>query len=430
MLALPAALQAQYNYTSDNGLISITGYTGSNALVTIPDVIDSQPVNSIGTWAFAYNTGVVSLTVPNTATSIEEWAFYGCSLTSVVIGNGVTNINGNAFNTCTQLFSVVIGNSVSNIGSYAFSGCTNLASITIPNSVSNIGSYAFAGCTSLTNIYFLGNTPTTDWSAIYGGTPAIDPSVFNGDTNATVYHIPGTMGWTLSFGGRPTALGNPVAPQTQFTYTTNKGAITITRYTGAGGAVAIPEEIYNLPVTSIGYAAFYNCPGVTSVTIPNSITNIVDWAFAACTHMTTATIGNGVTSIGYAAFNGCANLTGLFFHGNAPTLGSYAFYDVSGAIVNYLPGATGWGATCGGLPTLLWNPQLLTADNSFGVRENQFGFNIIGNSNLVIVVDACTNLANPSWSVAGTTTLTGSPFYFYDPLWTNHPTRFYRLRTP
>jgi hypothetical protein len=76
------------------------------------------------------------------------------------------------------------------------------------------------------------------------------------------------------------------------------------------------------------------------------------------------------------------------------------------------------------------NPQVQTSDGSFGVRTNRFGFNITGTSGLVIVVEACTNLAHPIWSPVGTNTLTGGSSYFSDPKWTNYPGRFYRLRSP
>jgi hypothetical protein len=98
--------------------------------------------------------------------------------------------------------------------------------------------------------------------------------------------------------------------------------------------------------------------------------------------------------------------------------------------VYYLPGTTGWGMWFGGLPAVLWNPQAQTRDASFGVRTNQFGFNITGSSNLVIVVEACTDLANPVWQPFQTNTLTGGSAYFSDPQWTNYPARFYRLRSP
>jgi hypothetical protein len=105
--------------------------------------------------------------------------------------------------------------------------------------------------------------------------------------------------------------------------------------------------------------------------------------------------------------------------------------------VYYLPGTTGWQnfALLTGRPTVLWNPQAQTSDACFGVRTNQFGFNITGSSNLVIVVEACTDLANPTWSPVGTNTLntfigTNGSSYFSDSQWTNYPGRFYRFRSP
>jgi hypothetical protein len=88
------------------------------------------------------------------------------------------------------------------------------------------------------------------------------------------------------------------------------------------------------------------------------------------------------------------------------------------------------GLTFAGLPAVLWNPQVQTSGTSFGVRTNRFGFNITGSSNLIIVVEACTNLANQIWFPVGTNTLTGGSSYFSDPQWTNNARRFYRLRSP
>ena len=101
------------------------------------------------------------------------------------------------------------------------------------------------------------------------------------------------------------------------------------------------------------------------------------------------------------------------------------------ATVYYLPGTTGWEgfALLTGLPTLLWLPQV-QSDASFGVQTNQFGFNITWASGQVVVVEACTDLANPVWSAVETNTLTDGSCYFSDPDWTNYHGRFYRLRSP
>ena len=97
-----------------------------------------------------------------------------------------------------------------------------------------------------------------------------------------------------------------------------------------------------------------------------------------------------------------------------------------------MPGTTGWTSTFDGRPTALWflaNPLILNSP-SFGVQTNRFGFIISWATNISIVVEACTNLADPLWSPLATNTLTGGSSYFSDPQWTNHPVRFYRLRSP
>ena len=79
------------------------------------------------------------------------------------------------------------------------------------------------------------------------------------------------------------------------------------------------------------------------------------------------------------------------------------------------------------LPT--GNPVIQTTDGNFGVRTNRFGFSISGAS-ASVVIEACTNLANPVWQPVATNTLTGGTSYFSDPQWTNYPGRFYRIRSP
>jgi len=120
----------------------------------------------------------------------------------------------------------------------------------------------------------------------------------------------------------------------------------------------------------------------------------------------------------------------VYCQGNAPILGWSVFSGDNNATVYYLPGTTGWTSTCGGRPTVLWNPHVQSSGASFGVRTNRFGFTITGPTNLVIVVEARTNLANHTWSPVGTNILTGGSSYFSDPQWTNYPARFYRLRSP
>jgi len=107
-------------------------------------------------------------------------------------------------------------------------------------------------------------------------------------------------------------------------YTTNGGTVTITNYTGSGGAVSIPSTINGLSVTSIGSHAFDSCRTMTSVTIPNSVTNIGNNAFY-WTSLASVTIGNSVTSIGDYAFCICQSLTNVTIGTNVTSIGTFVF---------------------------------------------------------------------------------------------------------
>lgn len=264
-----------------------------------------------------------------------------------------------------------------------------------------------------------------------------------------------------------------------FTYSIVNRTVTITGCTdpnGFVGALSLPSTIAGLPVTSIASGAFVTNVGLTSLTLPGSITNFGNGAFAQCENLTNVTIGDGPTSIGFwtfsschqlsnvtlpgsltslgqAAFFECVNLTnitlpasltniapdafswcyhlkGVYFKGNAPTIDSKTFVNPPGVTVYYLPGTTGWGSTIGGAPTKLWNPQAQTSDASFGLRQNRFGFNIIGTPDIPLVIEATPGLATRSWVPQQTCTLTNGLLYFSDPEWTNYPSRLYRIRSP
>lgn len=463
--------------TTNNGAITITGFAGSLvSALTIPGTINGLPVTSIGPRAFYFCPRLINVTIPDSVASIGDYAFNSCgSLNSVVFGAGVTNIGNFAFTFDSRLTGLTIPNSVTLIGSNAFEYCTGLTSITIPNNVTSLDDFAFGSCGGLSNVV-LGN-----------GITNIGNLAFTFCTNLTAITIPNNVA----------SIGNSA-----FSSCGNLASATIDcgnigdfafGYCGSLSNVAIGSH-----VTNVGNFAFAFCPGLTGITLPNNVAgigvdafnscsnltsvtiaggNLGDYAFSSCENLSRVTIGNGVGSLGVGAFAGCSslsnvaipgsvadigggafsgcaslvnvtiagvvgdfgygafsgdnNLQAVYFRGNAPALtgGEELFYGVNAAVarIYYLPGTTGWTNPFAGLPIVLWNPVVQTADGNFGLRSNQFGFSITGTANIPIVVGACTNLAGPTWIPLFTGTLTNGSLYFSDPGWQIYPGRFYRI---
>ena len=229
LVCVPATVHAQFTFATNNGAITITGYTGSGGGVAIPGATNGYPVTSIGVNAFE-NKSVTSVTIPNSVTNLADRAFYGCvNLTNVTIPESVISVGQEVFSGCQTLNSVTIANGVASVGAIPsglagigtsmFDQC-GLTSMTIPNSVTSIAPAAFAS-SALTNVVISANVTSLGAGAfnlcyglrsVYflGNAPGVDGSLFAG--NATVYYLPFTTGWSNNFAGATTMLWTPPLP--------------------------------------------------------------------------------------------------------------------------------------------------------------------------------------------------------------------------
>ena len=233
-----------------------------------------------------------------TVTSIGGYAFYKCDgLTSVIIGNSVTSIGDYAFYECDGLTSVIIGNSVTSIGERAFEYCSGLTSVIIGNSVTSIGKLAFYECKGLKTVINLSYLTLTKLSDKYGYVAYYANKVINVPNGDIV---------------------------DDFIFSTSDNKHTLANYFGSKNVIILPED-YNGDSYAIGNSAFYECKGLTSITIPNSVTSIGERAFSSCSSLTSVTIPNSVTSIGERAFSYCHRLTSVTIGNNVTSIGDYAF---------------------------------------------------------------------------------------------------------
>ncbi len=210
--------------------VKITGYTGDEAQLDIPEEIDGRRVVGIGSDAFKDCT----------------------SLTSVTIPKGVIYIGNSAFKGCANLTSVTIPEGMICIDSSAFEDCISFKAVTIPKSVTSINNYAFG----------------------YGDNyQKVNGFKITGYKNSAAYK------YAMENGFEFVSLGE-VNPFTY--YDDGHETVEIIDYNGYETQLDIPAEIDGKTVDIIGYDAFYDCPSLKTVTIPKSVVSIERNAFGYC----------------------------------------------------------------------------------------------------------------------------------------------------
>ena len=319
----------------------------------------SYNVTSIGEEAFYGCSGVTSITIPNSVTSIGYSAFSNTGIYNdesnwenglLYIDNCLVEVDDNiegtcsikegtriiaegAFRYCKGLTSVTIPNSVTSIGESTFYGCRGLTSIIIPNSVTSIGNDAFEGCSGLTSITIPNSVTSIGVSAFrycYGLTSVVWNAKNCSDFNSSFSHSCSQI-TSFTFGNEveyiPKSLCYGMSKLTEMTIPNSVTSIGESTFYGCSGltSVTIPNS-----VTSIGDYAFKSCSGLTSITIPNSVIYIGDGAFISCSGLTSVTIPNSVTSIGSSAFRDCSGLTSVTIPNSVTSIGESTFYGCSG----------------------------------------------------------------------------------------------------
>ena len=341
-------------------LVSLGTYVFQNASnlasVTFPTT-PAETFTTIPDGAFR-NTAITTLTIPASITTIGSSIVYGCnSLESIIFASGskLASIGRSAFQTAPALKTVgeavqqngetvyVIPSGVTQLNDSTFYGCSSLQYVRFGAGAAftTFGSAEFQDCTSLTEIDLSGTSVTI-----------LPDYLFSGTTNLTTVKLPETL----------TQIGSGNSGQTFYrsgiTSITIPASVTRIQYRSFDSCTALETVTFeegsqltslgwhssswgtygvfsgctsltsiNLPdsVTEIPANAFYNCSSLSSIRIPARAASIGNNAFYGCAHLASVDIVPGLSSIGNSAFFGCTALTSINLYSSLVSLGSNAF---------------------------------------------------------------------------------------------------------
>ena len=341
-----------FEYTlDDDGNATITKYDGNVRALTIPDTLDGYTVVAIGSSAFAKNTYLQSVVIPDTVTVIQESAFAECTnLSSVVLSENLVELGLSAFGetaltaieipkslekahvswtyskdcdgpfeNCENLKKVTFEKGTTQVAECLFAGCTGLETISIPDTITKISRYAFYKCNNLKSaelsdsITYIGVGAFSDCTNLVNtelpiSLTEIERCAF-GNTAITNIRIPKSLekayvSWTYS----KDCDGPFENCENLKKVTFEKGTTRIAQFLFAG-CTGIKDIQIPQTVVSIEKGGFIGCTNLQKVVMPNTIKQVHSYAFKRCTTLEMVYISDNVKILPYEMFCDCSSLT-------------------------------------------------------------------------------------------------------------------------
>ncbi len=382
----------QFTYTTVDGAVRITGYTGGDVVVVIPSEIEGMSVVAIAEGAFAGKGTLRALSIPDTVTDLEVGALSGCASlatlrTPMLTASGVIHF-GSLFgaetyetnaahvpNTLTTLIltggdeipayafydcnieAVALPSTLARIGEFAFYGNEKLAYIPLgKTALTSVGEHAFTNCRALLSLDLPATVETMGFAMLEGcgklesltvpfigaargiaDMPEVKEEAETEDADAlTTDHLGylfGAKAYVHSAGYIPASL-------ITVTVTGEDGEIPANAFFECA---SIREIILPAGVTAIGRRAFYGCEKLAEIVIPDSVTAIGDDAFHGCIRLTELTVGAGVTTLGVQVFMDCLSLKAVTLPAGVTHLPNATFAGCISLEALTAPGVTSQG---------------------------------------------------------------------------------------
>ena len=408
----------------------ITGYTGTDTDLVIPETVDGTAVKGIAQGAFQNNWDIQSVSFPSGLDEIEADAFQKCGslvrvqfaaglqtigerafaycthLTNVELPEGLTTMGANAFGECERLESVKLPGTLRQIPEGAFYICWRLKEMEVPEGVEQIGKDAFYECEGMERLTLPTSLRTIDEGAfaacvrltevtIPEGVVSLGKETFMSCTALVRIHLPATL---QTMGA---AYPGDVFENTGVLGCNHLETVTVTE----GSAYFSSQDglLYNADGTEllfcprgrttasvqkgterIGDYAFFYCRVLEEVSLPDTLKVIGANSFSICDSLTEVSIPSGVETIGESAFSSDAALTKLTLPNTVKEIGAKAFLN-TGLVTLEIPGSV----QSLGAQALAYNTALTSVTIPSSVT--QLGAELFLNSDSVTVYTDSTN---------------------------------------
>ena len=243
----------------------------SGALYINCDIPDAENYSSNSCF---YGSNFSEVTFGDSVTSIGDNAFeiknnsgysyeYHTQLKKITLGKNLKRIGKSAFPNCSGLTSLVIPEGVTSIGDYAFRGCSGLTSLVIPEGVTSIGGYAFQNCSGLTSLSIPSTVKKISRGVFHGvsGALYINCDIPDVEDYYNCGFFSGSNLSEVTFGDSVTSIGD-------YAFDIKRNVYPYEYHT------QLKKITLGKNLKRIGKSAFYNCSGLTSLVIPESVTSI------------------------------------------------------------------------------------------------------------------------------------------------------------
>lgn len=309
-----------------------------NSSTTLKSVVLNEGVKELDDWAFNNCVSLSKIVLPSSLTSIGRGAFDSCaSLTSITIPDSVTYIGDYAFSDCNLLTDVRLSNSITELNKTVFRNCKSLKTITIPSTVKVIKEGAFSYCESLESITIPSTVEIIEKEAFVGCDSLTTiycevekrPKGWNKDWNKKKFwakdkHI---VSWAGKIEEKK-VVAQTIGDNSEFTV--NRGILK--KYAGVAEHVVLPDS-----VTKIGERAFDGCKTIKSIDIPNTIVRIDGAAFRDCTSLQSIKLPDSIEKIEWQTFQGCTSLKSVYIPSTVTNIAEGAFRNCTSLKTVFIP---------------------------------------------------------------------------------------------